>query len=134
MKVERSKTGLATFCESGGGMTSTGSATVVCGMNGEKLKPLFVPRGYSNGKHAIFVVRPGMYIINAGNSKAGERAVAHQILGIGTTEDPDELVTIVVAEYENGDGNVPEQLQSAVEAALAKSNCYHCHSVFYAEV
>jgi hypothetical protein len=44
--------------EEGGGMTNTGSGTVVCGMSGKSLRPYFTPRSGSLacGKHAYFSV------------------------------------------------------------------------------
>ena len=122
--VGRSKTNLPTITESGGGMTNTGSTTIVCGGNGEKLKPLFVPRGYSNGDHAIFVVKEGFnHLVNASRGKWGERATIERIISIN---DDDSIDLETVGEYENGDGNVPDQFEMAVKAALEKSRCYHC--------
>ena len=123
LKVGRSKTGLPTITESGGGTTNTGGATIICGANGERLKPLFVPRGYSNGDHAIFVARVGMHIVEAGHSRRGESATVYRIDGIGTD---DTVVFHEVAGYEDGDGNVPPEFEAAVDAALEKSHCYHC--------
>jgi hypothetical protein len=124
--VGRSKTGLPTITENGGGMTNTGSCQVVCGANGEALKPLFVPRGYSNGVHAIFVARPGLHLVSSGRDRSGEWVTISRIEAIGTEDEPDELVTEDVYEYENGDGNIPEKFQAAADAALEKTNCYHC--------
>jgi len=126
MNVGRSKTGLPTITESGGGMTNTGYCTVVCGKNGEALKPLFVPRGYSNGDHAIFVAQPGMCLVNASRDRGGETVTVERIKAIGTNDDPDELITEVIYEYENGDGNIPAKFQPPVDAALGKAYCYHC--------
>lgn len=109
-------------------MTNTGSATIVCGPGGEPLKPLFIPKGYSNGGHASFVARQGLMIVDAGHDRGGERATISQVVKIGTDDgtDPDKLILQELFNYENGDGNVPEYLQAAVDAALAKSSCYHC--------
>jgi len=126
LKVGRSKTGLPTITENGGGATNTGSAMIVCGANGEKLNPLFVPRGYSQGDHAIFVARAGMHIVNAEHSRRGESATVYRIDGIGTDDNPDAVVFHEVAGYEDGDGNVPPEFNATVDAALEKSHCYHC--------
>ena len=124
MKVKRSKSGLPTFSESGGGMTNTGYATVVSDANGEALKPLFIPRGYSNGDHAIFVIIPGVtHLIHSSRGKWGENCQVEKIIEV---KDDDSLITETIAEYENGDGNIPPHFQKAVNAALKKSNCYHC--------
>lgn len=130
-RVGRSKTGLPTVTENGGGSTSTGSAVVICGAHGEKLKPLFVPRGYSNGEHAIFVAKPGMLILNANHSRRGESVTVHRIMSVGNQDDPDALITEIVFEYENGDGNIPDFLTEAAEATIKKSYCYHCREPHY---
>lgn len=130
MNVGRSKTGLPTITENGGGMTNTGYCTVVCGKNGEALKPLFVPRGYSNQDHAIFVARPGIYLINASRDRGGETVIVERIKAIGTD---DELITETIYEYENGDGNIPAKFQAAVDAALEKAHCYHCREPHFTQ-
>lgn len=126
IEVGRSKTRLPIITESGGGMTNTGGAQIVCGEKGEALKPLFVPKGYSNGEHAIFVASPGMHLADASRDRSGETVTISRIKAIGTEDDPDEMVTEVVYEYKNGDGNIPEKFQGAANAALEKANCYHC--------
>ena len=131
-KVNRSKSGLPTVAERGGGYTNTGDAKIIAGENGEKVKPLFVPsRGYANGEHAIFVARQGMHIVHAIKWRAGEAVTVYRVEKIGTEEDPDALVLSTVGEYENGDGNIPEFLNAAVDAALEKCSCYHCREPHY---
>jgi len=130
--VGRSKTGLPTIAERGGGMTNTGNCMIVCGPSGERIKPLFVPRGYSNDVHAIFVARIGDHIIEAGHNRGGENATVWRIDGVGTADEPDKLVVTVVGEYEDGDGNIPAEFATAVEAAFQKSHCYHCREAHYA--
>ncbi len=129
MNVGRSKSGLPTITENGGGMTNTGYATIVCGSSGEKLKPLFVPRGYSNGVHAIFVVKPGItHLISASRGNWGETARVEKVIEI---YENDCLITETIGEYENGDGNITDHFSTAVDAAIAKTKSYHCRSPFY---
>lgn len=130
-KVGRSKTGLPTVTESGGGSTNTGGCIIVCGPSGEKVKPLFVPRGYSNGEHAIFVARVGMHIIEQSHSRSGESITAWKIVGIGRPNDLEELALEKVGEWENGDGNIPDYLKAASDAASNKGHCYHCREAHY---
>lgn len=134
LKVGRSKTGLPTLCESGGGMTNTGSAVVICGTNGEKVKPLFVPRGYANSDHAIFVVCPGMHVVEAYHDRGGERITVYRIDAIGVEDDADSVKFHEVASWENGDGNLGDAFEAAATAALQKSYCYHCREAHYIEV
>ena len=129
MKVGRSKTGLPTIMESGGGSTNTGSAQIVAGANGEKVKPLFIPRGYSNGDHAIFVVRPGMLLIDASHDRQGDRITVRRIIGV--EKESEELLLEVIGEEENGDGNIDSHYADAAKAALNKAHCYHCHEAHY---
>ena len=130
-KVGRSKSGLPTILESGGGASNTGSAVIVTGEHGDKVKPLFVPRGYSNGDHAIFVAKVGMHLVKAGHDRGGESATVHRIDAIGTLEDQDELVTLEIGGYEDGDSNAPAEFENAINAALKKSRCYHCREPHY---
>ena len=82
-KVGRSKTGLPTVSESGGGATNTGGCRIICGANGERIRPLFVPRGYAQGEHAVFVAKVGLHIIEQSHSRAGETLTVWRITGIG---------------------------------------------------
>ena len=127
MRVERSKTGKPTITESGGGSSNTGGATIVCGPNGERVKPLFIPRGYCNGDHAIFVAKPGMCIVSASHDRRGESVTVSKIVAI--VGENLELETI--GEWEDGDGTIPPQFNDAQEAALSKAHAYHCRSAFY---
>jgi hypothetical protein len=131
MLCTRSKTNLPVIAENGGGMSNTGDATIICGANGEALKPLFIPRGYSNGDHALFVAKPGMMVVFAGHDRSGESVSVNRIITIGTENEPDEIVLEKLYEYENGDGNIPEAFEAAAQAALEKSKAYHCRSPFY---
>ncbi len=125
-KVGRSKTGLPTITENGGGATNSGSCQIVCGANGEKVQPLFVPRGTCNGDHAIFVAKVGMHIVSQYHSRDGETVEIRRIDKIGTQNDPDELDLVLVGDWENGDGKFDECFQSSVNAAMQKGHCYHC--------
>ena len=131
MRVSRSKSGLPTITENGGSATNTGSCTIVCGKNGKPVKPLFIPRGYSNQDHAIFVARVGMFLVDARRDRSGESVTFRRITAIGTPGEPDELVAEMAWEYENGDGNVPAAYQDTVAAALEKVHCYHCRCAHY---
>lgn len=127
MKVQRSKTGLPTLSENGGGMSNTGYATIICGEDGQALKPIFIPRGYSNGEHAIFRIEIGHCVINASRGKWGESISVERITKI----NDDTIKTDEIGNYENGDGNIPGRFQTAADAALEKSKCYHCREPHY---
>ena len=131
MKVSRSKTGLPTLCESGGGSSNTGSATIIAGPHGEPLKALFVPKGYCNGDHVIFVVAVEMVVVTCGHDRSGESVEGVRIKAIGTLDDPDELITSPLFSWENGDGNVPLEYEGAVKAAREKAHDYHCRRPYF---
>lgn len=138
LKVNRSKSGLPTLTENGGGATNTGWATIITSADGFPVKPLFVPRGYAQGDHAIVVVKPGMLIFNAAHSRRGESVKVERIVSImpdGTDEDENAniVITETVGEYEDGDSDLPEAFDAAVKAALSKSHCYHCREPHYIE-
>jgi len=132
VKVTRSRTGLPVMAEKGGGNTTTGWCHIICGGWGEKLKPLFVPsKGYCNADHALFVVKPGMYIIQGSRDRTGVDVSCYVIDSVGTPEDPDEIVYREEFSYGEGDGNIPDYLQAAVEACKRKCYCYHCRCAHY---
>ena len=129
--VGSSKSGLPTITENGGGYSNTGSCRIVTDSSGAAVKPLFVPRGYSNGDHAIFVSKIGMHLVYASHDRGGELATVYRIIGIGTKNAPDALVTEEIGGYRDGDSNAPANFESAIEAALGKSHCYHCREPHY---
>ena len=133
MKVTRSKTGLPTLTESGGGMSNTGSARVIADERGDKVHPLFIPRGYANGDHAVFVVRPKMLIFTGDHGQWGYRVTVSRIERVGIDADPDELVLTETCSEENGDGNIPETLVPATVAVQEKMHCYHCREPHYVQ-
>ena len=133
MECGRSKSGLPTLCEEGGGMTNTGGARIITGPKGERMKPLWVPRGYSNADHAGFVIHVGMCVIDAWHNRETESVRVERITQIGTVDSPDELLTELVEEWENNDGTLPSEFEAARKAALEKSYCYHCRDPHYIE-
>jgi hypothetical protein len=133
LNVRRSKTGLPTLEESGGGATNTGGCIVVCGSRGEKLRPIYRPKGTAFGDHAIFVVTENVHVIQQSHSREGETISVWRITGIGTADDPDVLQLENVGEFKSGDGDIPDYLKDAAEAASLKGHCYHCRHAHYAE-
>ena len=118
--------------ESGGGATNTGGATIVCGPTGEMVEPLFVPKGYCNDNHAVFVAQPGMCLVEAAMGCRGEDVTVYRIITIGTPDDPDALILEEVCSYADGDWNgFLADFRRAAEAALSKSMCYRCREPHY---
>jgi len=125
--------------ESGGGLTNTGRATIICGIQGEKLRS-FYGEPVCGGIHAHFwphaalSVSYGHHRGNGGGTVslvAIDRKVRHN-LGV-------EVVDLYSFSDENIEVLSPQRCKNipfpcaAVEAAKAKARCYHCRSAFYAE-
>ena len=120
--------------ENGGGMTNTGSGTIVCGLSGKALRPYYVSRGghLACGTHAHFSV-PNAAVTVTGYRCDDEVTIEeHKICRDGN-----------IARIESKllwSGNVkmlPESLsrfRAAAEAAREKGNCYHCRHTHFAEV
>ena len=132
LKLERTKRGLPALWESGGGMSNSGSSTVIGGKYGEKLKPLYVRRSgsLSNSNHALFVVRKGSIVVMCSHHRGDFSITVSQVsdlTGDGVAE--------VLFHYSQGewDKDLPEYLEDIVEAAKAKAQSYHCRSVFWAD-
>ena len=120
--------------EFGGGMTKTGSATVVCGVSGKPLKPykIFRHGDLACNTHALFSVPEKAITIRAEKNRqivirehkivitAPRRACIHsETLWTGNfLELPNRL----------------SRYQNAVDAAREKAYCYHCRCVHYAQI
>ncbi|MDD3487516.1 MAG: hypothetical protein PHF35_04050 [Candidatus Moranbacteria bacterium] len=116
--------------EEGGGMTNTGSGTVVCGLSGKALRPYYVPKGYCNADHAYFSV-PGSVITITGYRRDDNVTIReHKIVREGNMARID---TEVLWEGElEFLPNLYGRYREAAEAAHRKGNCYHCRCVHYA--
>jgi len=134
---EKTRKGFPALWEEGGGATNTGEAQIIAGPHGEKLKAVYVKtKGHrANGRHALFIVQLGYYIIkvNYWNKQSPPYDVKiYQIQQIQEfIENPDrpddkKLLAIAVINEEK-----PE-LKEAVEAAIQKARCYHCRTPHYA--
>ncbi len=117
--------------EHGGGMTNTGSGTVVCGLSGKALRPYYVPKGYSNAEHAFFSVPNAVVTIK------GRRRDNNITIKEGRIAREGNLAWIEEKELWSGElETLPDifvRFQAAAEAAYQKGNCYHCRCVHYAE-
>lgn len=117
--------------ENGGGKTRTGRATVVCSPGGRPMRPYFMPgKGHlACGTHAFFAVSnvvvtvtslrldPNFLIEKHRICVQGNvAAIRTQRLWYGTIEELPKVY---------------ERFGAAAEAALEKSDCYHCRCVHY---
>lgn len=134
VKITKSGSGLPCLWESGGGLSSRGSATLITKRDGSKPQSVFIPRSghLACGEHALIPVHPGYGVINIhvghGHLEGGTIGVIREIT--------DESATVeVVASFRLGewDSPVPDAVKPALEAAVAKASCHHCRSVHWAE-
>lgn len=110
-----------------GGETDTGRAVIITGSAGEPVKPMSIPRGYSNGNHAVFIAKVGMHILCAIRGDRFENVSCYRIIAIGSKNNPDALVTEEIV----GNSNAPDIFEPAIKAALSKINCYNCRKPHY---
>ena len=134
--LEKTRKGYPALWESGGGMSNTGDATIVAGSHGERLRPVYVRRrGHlAGGDHALFIVRPGMVVVEADHHRRDFRIRVMRIERI--TQENGHPVAIARVEhvFDAGDGDAepPPELEAAVQAAREKATCYHCRAPHYA--
>ncbi len=141
MQIETTKRGFPAMWESGGGMTSGGSATLVAGPNGEKRRPVYVPRGghLACGNHALIGVGKGFLIVTA-SVRRGERESAKisRILSTSVKDVDGERFEAtaeveVLNTFSHGEWDKPldPKHDPVVEAAFRKACDYHCRSAYW---
>ena len=118
--------------ESGGGMTSTGGAKIICDLSGEKLKP-FRRGSNSNDSHAFFAFKKGAGWLSISASYGhGDSCVIAITKRICLPDRPEIMDEMIGTYYDVDDPEIPEGLREAVLAVWTKANDYHCRSVYYA--
>ena len=139
--ITSTKRGFAAMWESGGGMTSGGSATIITGRNGEARRPVYIRRGghLSCGDHALITVHEGFYVVRA-SMRRGTRSSASVWRILSTTvKDIDgerweaKAEMELVNSFSNGEWDkvLTEKFKPAVEAAFGKASTYHNRSAWY---
>lgn len=139
VKTSTDKWFLVEAVEEGGGATNTGFAQVVCGTEGQMLRPYYVPKGYSNSTHALFSAKR-LVVITATKKRDNVSITAYRFdYGDGRVFLVEEKVweSEDLPYHEKGGISevIPRSLihfQLAVEAALGKAHCYHCRDLHYA--
>lgn len=132
--------------EEGGGDFNTGSARIVCGVNGEKLKPSRTRRrGWlANDKHALFTGNSLCYIdvtlenkefsfkIYVASIKPKIGILEEELIWVGDNRDLQALKNYEY--FRDGDTLTAEQLKNflpALEAAVKKALEYRCTFPMY---
>lgn len=121
--------------ESGGSGNSNGVASIICGENGEPLKPFFIGK-IANGIHARFLSTSmfDVYVRKEHESKYSIEVNRYKIDKISGKTD-----TTLIWKLENIDrdyilNNIPQTviyLQHAIQSAMMKVDCFHCKSTHY---
>lgn len=118
--------------ESGGGWSNTGDATIICGINGEALKPYYIPtKGtLACAEHAMFSVKNSVI----------EVCASHHRKDFSITISKHEIVMepkIQLKKTEIWSGR-PEELpvmferfSQAMKAACEKATDYHCRTPYF---
>jgi hypothetical protein len=129
--IVRTRSGLPALWEKGGAGRNTGEVQVVADPAGNPLKPVYIRRRgtLSNSDHALVVVKPGCYVIQADQWRGDYDIVIHRIKEIRN----DEAILEEVARYSEGEWWYPLKgfLLQAVDAAMEKAACYHCRSAHF---
>ncbi|TAL49738.1 hypothetical protein EPN81_04895 [Patescibacteria group bacterium] len=139
--IDTTKRGFPAMWESGGGMTSGGSATIITGRNGEPRRPIYMPRGghLACGNHALIGVDKGFHVVTA-SVRRGEREsatirriVATSVKDVNGEKFEATAEVEVLNTFSRGEWDKPidEKLAPAVEAAFRKSGSYHCRSAYF---
>jgi len=123
--------------EYGGGATHTGNAQIICGLSGKPLRPYCVPqRGHlAGGTHALFSVPESVIVVSFSHHRGdGDINIRNfSLRKVGECK-------FVVDEFEVWTGkpyDLPisfSKYKSAVDAAVQKSNCYHCREPHYIDI
>jgi len=120
--------------ESGGATTNGGFATIIAGMNGERMKPLIEYKSghLSNTVHAMFSMEKCFEV-------SSDRSGKITIKFIGTEIDEIQTDIVYLIEREMWSGFISEipfkyeKLTDAAMVAETKANTYHCREAMYIE-
>lgn len=134
ISISRSKSGLPTLWERGGGVSHGGHAVIVAAQDGAPLRPIFVrTQGHlSCGEHALFVIKVGTIVVQA-DQKRGDYTIR---VGRVASIDGDDATLDTLATFSQGVWDNPDavaQYGAAIAAARSKARCYHCRAVHYAQ-
>jgi hypothetical protein len=139
--IDATKRGIPAIWETGGGLTSGGSATIIAKADGTKPRAVYVrTRGHlSRGPHALVCVHEGFYLVHAGvgrgvrQSARIERIVKTSVKDIHGEKFEATAEVEVVNTFSRGEWDKPleAKFEAAVEAAFGKALTYHCRRAVY---
>ena len=143
------KNGVPCLWEEGGmwekGGSDRGESTIIAGKDGRPKRA--VRKGQlANGEHALVVLEPGDFVINAYYYQYYQEDFQIEIYKIIEFEERDKEMYAVAKLY-NGkyhmdyqickglpewEEPLPSFLEDAVQAAMAKATCYNCREPYFA--
>lgn len=138
MTMGTTKSGLPTVWECGGGLSNTGKSQIIATGNGLPKKPVYVNRRGTLAceEHALFVVHEGDIIITANHHRKDFEIVISIVQKIEPAGAAFRATLVSIYEYSKGEWSqpLPETMNAAVSAAMAKATCFHCREPhFYKE-
>ncbi len=141
IEIDATKRGFPAMWETGGGLTSGGSAMLVTKRDGSKPRAVFVKtRGHrSGGPHALICVHEGYYLVYAGVARGARHSARIERIVKTSVKDVDgekweasvEVEAINTFSQGEWDRPVDSKLEAAVEVAFKKASIYHCRSAMY---
>lgn len=132
INIERTRSDFPALWERGGGMTRTGFARIIAAPDGAAKRAAYVRSGghLACQNHALIVVGVGDLVIDVDRRGSEVSVIMNRIVAIGG-----DVATVTrVALFDQGEWTpaAPEGMAArAVEAAIAKSNSYHCRSPYW---
>lgn len=121
--------------EAGGGFSSTGHAVIVCGPNGERLRPYATAgdRGdLACGTHAWFGNTDQIVTVHAGWCASCDQQFSVKVQRHFAEQDGISVKLSSETLYSGVPINAPQQFAEAVKAAVSKSSDYHCRTTYFA--
>jgi len=115
-------------------MSNTGSASIICGPSGEKVRAHYVPHGghLSNGQHALFTYPLLVEVcVHRGGGHESVEIIRHQV---DQEEGKYVSKTLYLTDPRPHPEDIPEyvgKFREAYKAALEKESCYHCREPHY---
>ena len=132
--IELTKKGYPAIWEQGGGLTNTGTATLVSDHNGKPKSPVYVrARGnLANSQHGLFIIEKGSLIIVADHQRNDFTIKVYRVYNINMKAKFAEMV--LESEFSKGewsDDDVALEFKDLIDKAKEKATCYHCRHIHY---
>lgn len=132
LAIETTKKGFPALWESGGGYKNTGDAVIVADKDGQPKRAAYIRRRgeLANAPHALIILETGDHIVEAHHHREDFLIEVFKVLDFEEKDGEMFAVVETVNRFDRGewDTDLPEFLESAVQAAVEKATCYHCRS------